>query len=262
MIRSTWPVTGFLFLTLSSGCGGSDEDTGSNVMGTGGFVGAGTGGSSSDMTGGAPGGGGVPAPATGGSTAATGGTPSTGGAVGAGGAPIGAGGALATGGEPNATGGAPAAGGVPNTPIDFDATPADFECLRDWTKVRNFRITNKLGMLDEALAVANQPGSGDYPVGTIIQLVTIEAMVKRAAGWSPETNDWEFFFLNVSQGGTQIVTRGKTDVVNQFGGNCFDCHSAAERQYDLVCETGHGCAALPVPTSVLVATQDSDPRCN
>jgi hypothetical protein len=182
--------------------------------------------------------------------------------VGAGGVPIGAGGALAAGGVANATGGVPSAGGTPNVPVDFDATPADFECLQDWPKIRNFRITNKAGLLDEALAVANQPGSGDFPVGTIIQLVTTEAMVKRAVGWSPETNDWEFFSLSVSQAGAQIVTRGKTNVVNQFGGNCFDCHSAAERQFDLVCETNHGCAPLPIPTNLLVATQDSDPRCN
>lgn len=261
MIRSTWPVCGLLFLALLTRCG-SDEGSSSTDMGTGGFVATGTGGAVASASGGAFASGGLPAASTGGSAAATGGSPGAGGVLGAGGDLASAGGTLATGGEPNATGGVPSAGGAPTTPVDFDATPADFECLQDWQKVRNFRITNKAGFLDEALAVANQPGSGDFPVGTIIQLVTIEAMVKRAPGFSPQTNDWEFFSLNVSQTGTQIVTRGTTNVVNQFGGNCFDCHSAAERQYDLVCETTHGCAPLPIPTSVLVATQDSDPRCN
>src|SRR5215470_18085319 len=40
------------------------------------------------------------------------------------------------------------------TPEEFVAQATDFQCLRDWTHIRHFRITNALGHLDEALAVA------------------------------------------------------------------------------------------------------------
>jgi hypothetical protein len=144
---------------------------------------------------------------------------------------------------------------------DLDMTPEDFVCVLDWDLVRRFRITNLLGHLDETLAVAQSPDGGVYPVGTVIQLIPGEAMVKRATGWSPETNDWEFFSLATSADGTEILARGATRVVNQFGGNCFDCHSAAEPQWDLVCETDHGCAPLPIGPDVIAMLQNGDPRC-
>jgi hypothetical protein len=146
----------------------------------------------------------------------------------------------------------------------LDVTEALFKCLTEMSKVSTgaFFVDNILGNVDATLAVANSTTGGEYPAGSLVSLIPSEVMIKHEAGWNPQTNDWEFFELNVSEQGSEIGVRGTTEVVNQFGGNCFDCHSAAERQYDLVCETGHGCAALPVPTSVLVATQDSDPRCN
>lgn len=144
---------------------------------------------------------------------------------------------------------------------DFVAQASDFDCLKDWTKVRAFRVANGLGKLDAALAVANAPDGGTYPVGTILQLVPTEAMVKRGAGFSPETRDWEFFALTVSAEGTQITSRGKGEVVNQFGLQCFACHDKAAPQFDLVCESTHGCDPLPLSTSFLESLQDSDPRC-
>ena len=45
--------------------------------------------------------------------------------------------------------------------------------------------------------VTNSAEGGEYSVGAIIQLVPIEAMVKRVKGWDPQTNDWEYFFLGV-----------------------------------------------------------------
>ena len=85
---------------------------------------------------------------------------------------------------------------------DFVAQAGDFRNLHTMTKVRDFYIDNRLGHLDQALAVANSPTGGVYPVGTIIQLVPQEAMVKREKGFNPATRDWEFFFLSVSTGGT------------------------------------------------------------
>ncbi len=146
---------------------------------------------------------------------------------------------------------------------DIDMRAQDFDCLLDWTPIRRFYITNKLGRLDETLAVANSAEGGVYPPGTVIQLVPGEAMVKRRAGWSPETNDWEFFYLRVAaDGAVTIEDRGTTDVVNQFGGNCLDCHRLAEPQWDFVCEQDHGCDALPIGEQIIRNLQDTDPRCD
>ena len=70
-------------------------------------------------------------------------------------------------------------------PEEFVAQASDFQCLTDWDKVRHFRITNRLGHLDEALAVAHGEQSVPYPIGTIIQLVPAEAMVKRGSSFRP-----------------------------------------------------------------------------
>jgi len=138
---------------------------------------------------------------------------------------------------------------------------ADFGCILEWPMVRHFRITNVRGHLDEALAVANSPTGGTYPVGTILQLVPSEAMVKRGRGFSPETNDWEFFALDARAGGTTVRSRGAQDTVNAFGGNCFSCHARAEPQWDFVCEDTHGCDPLPIATATLLDIQNGDPRC-
>jgi hypothetical protein len=143
---------------------------------------------------------------------------------------------------------------------DFVPEAGDFRNLHTMTKVRGFYIDNRLGHLDEALAVAGSPDGGEYPVGTIIQLVPQEAMVKRRDGFSPATNDWEFYFLSVSADGTVIETRGREDVVNRFGGNCASCHSLAEPEFDFVCEQDHGCDPLPIGRDVITAVQEADPR--
>ncbi len=143
---------------------------------------------------------------------------------------------------------------------DLEMTGADFVNINAMTKVRGFFIDNRLGHLDDALVVARSEDGGVYPVGTIIQLVPQEAMVKRRKGWSPATKDWEFFFLEVSAEGTTIVTRGAVDTVNRFGGNCAACHALADPQFDFVCEDDHGCEPLPVGDDVIAAIQAADPR--
>jgi hypothetical protein len=172
----------------------------------------------------------------------------------------GAGGAPSSGGS-GGSGAAGAGGTGTSTADDLAATEADFECIKDWTQVRKFWITNKLGKLQAALDVANGNAGGTYPVGTIIQLIPTEAMIKRKAGFSAETNDWEFFSLTVAADGTTIDARGTKDVINQFGGNCFDCHSQAEPKWDMICESGHGCEVLPLSDKVIKNIQDGDPRC-
>lgn len=139
---------------------------------------------------------------------------------------------------------------------------ADFGCIRDGSQVRKFFLDNRLGHLDEALAVAASSSGGTYPVGTIVQLIPQEAMVKRAVGWNAATNDWEFFSLRVSGSTTTILERGVENVANSFGGNCFECHSKAEAQWDLVCESTHGCDPLSISDSIIENLQNGDSRCN
>jgi len=145
---------------------------------------------------------------------------------------------------------------------DLDMQAGDFKCILDGTKVRQFFITNPLGHLDEAIAVANSTTGGTYPVGTILQLIPQEAMVKRAVGWDSATNDWEFFALSVSGMTTTISARGAIDTENAFGGNCFDCHSKAEPQWDLVCEDTNGCDPLSISDTIIENLQNGDSRCN
>jgi hypothetical protein len=152
---------------------------------------------------------------------------------------------------------------------DFAATAADFDCLKDgeWTTVGVSRFKNVLGHTAEMLAVANSPDGGTYPVGTIVQLVPTEASVKRAAGFSPQSHDWEFFSLSAAASGTTITTRGGgSSVVNFTGLSCLGCHSKAAPQWDLVCgdlQGGNtrGCAALPLSGTQLASLQNGDPRC-
>jgi hypothetical protein len=155
------------------------------------------------------------------------------------------------------------AGGATTTAAveDIVLEADDFVRLQDMTPVRGFFVDNRLGHLDEALAVANDTeGAGAYPVGTIIQLIPQEAMVKRAPGFDARSNDWEFFSLSVSESGTEILSRGGAEVINQFGGSCADCHAAAEPQFDFVCEDDHGCEPLPIGDDVIRSVQASDPR--
>lgn len=145
---------------------------------------------------------------------------------------------------------------------DHELAADDFGCILEWPMVRHFRITNVAGHLDEALAVANANAPGmRYPVGTIIQVIPSEAMVKRGDGWSPTTNDWEFVALNVSASGTTIRARGGEETESLISGPCFGCHAAAGADWDYLCETGHGCAPLPFDEATILSVQNGDPRC-
>jgi hypothetical protein len=135
-----------------------------------------------------------------------------------------------------------------------------FGCIRDMTPVREFFVSNLQGNLDGTLAVSNA-GTGKYPEGSVIQLVPTEVMVKREEGFSPVTKDWEFIELQVSDQGTKIAKRGTTDIVNQFGGNCFACHVKANPGRDMVCEQGNGCDPIPLTPTMIKGIQNTDPRC-
>jgi hypothetical protein len=135
-----------------------------------------------------------------------------------------------------------------------------FKCILKMTAVRGFFVDNLAGYLAGAVAVA-QAGKGQYPEGTVLQLIPNEAMIKQQKGFSPETNDWEFFALESDKDGSKIVSRGAKEVNNFLGLNCFECHKAARAEFDLVCEEDHGCVPLPFTRAMFHAIQHTDPRC-
>lgn len=137
---------------------------------------------------------------------------------------------------------------------------SSFKCISEMTKVRHFFVDNLLGNLDETVAVA-EAGTGDYPAGTVLQLLPNEVMIKHPKGVSPATRDWEFFFLDNSAEGSKIYTRGFVEVNNRLGMNCFACHVKARPEFDLVCEEGHGCDPIPITRPMVAAIQKTDPRC-
>jgi len=144
---------------------------------------------------------------------------------------------------------------------DLQIDAKSFRCITKMTRVRHFYVDNLRGQIDATLAAANTPAGAVYPPGSVVQLIPGEAMVKRDKGFNVATRDWEFFELDVSTEGTQIRKRGFADVVNRFGGNCFGCHVAARPEWDLVCESDHGCAPIPLTRAMSRALQRTDPRC-
>lgn len=143
--------------------------------------------------------------------------------------------------------------------VQVDAS--SFRCIRQMQPVRHFFVDNLLGNQAGTLAAANAPKGALYPTGSVVQLVPTEAMVKREPGFSPATGDWEFFELQVSAQGSKIHKRGFAEVNNRFGKNCFGCHAPAREPWDFVCESGHGCEAIPIDHRMTGALQRSDPRC-
>jgi len=135
-----------------------------------------------------------------------------------------------------------------------------FKCITDMTPVRHFYVDNLLGNLQATVAVAEKD-TGDYPEGSVVQLVPTEVMIKQQKGFNPTTRDWEFFAIDVDKDGSKIYQRGFENVNNRFGLNCFGCHQQARTEFDLICELDHGCAPIPVTRPMIHALQKADPRC-
>jgi hypothetical protein len=150
-----------------------------------------------------------------------------------------------------------AAGELPKIPVDGK----NFPCISQLTPVRGFFVGNLRGDLESTLEVARAPTGGVYPPGSIVQLIPTEVMVKQVPGTSPRTRDWEFLELEVSKSGSRIVKRGDAELVGSDGGSCLGCHSLARPEWDMICETDHGCAAIPETPALIGALQRTDPRC-
>lgn len=246
--------------TSTAGTGGTTGGTnagGKSGGGAGGSLGgAGSGGTGTSGSGGSIGGAGAGGAGAGGTSGAgTGGALGGAGAGGAGGAGGGAGGG---------TGG--------GSMDDYEPQASDFTCIADWERPMGpngavgFRITNVLGHTAEALAVAENPDGGVYPVGTIIQHLPTEAMAKRGPGFSAETKDWEFFQLTLSAQGATITARGATNVMT-MGNTCASCHSTADDSMDFICNTSKDYAStacdggFDFPISMLESQENSAANC-
>lgn len=143
----------------------------------------------------------------------------------------------------------------------FEVNDASFKCITEMTKVRHFYVDNlKPGMLAKTVAVAKK-GRGNYPEGSVLQIMPNEVMIKQAKGYSPATRDWEFFWVDIDKTGSKIYTRGFAEVNNRFGLNCFACHVKARPEFDFVCEQDHGCDPIPVTRPMFAALQHTDARC-
>lgn len=136
-----------------------------------------------------------------------------------------------------------------------------FRCIQEMTPVKHFFVDNLNGHVEATKQVALSETGGEYPEGSVVQLVPTEVMIKREKGFNPATKDWEFIELNVSEQGSSIRARGFVDVVNRFGGNCFACHVKAKPQFDMVCEKDHGCDPIALTDTMITAIQKTDPRC-
>ena len=147
---------------------------------------------------------------------------------------------------------------------EFKAKPRDFKCLSQGIQPpgKHFYVFNRnKRKLKKAVAIASGDLPGEeYPVGTILQLLPIEAMVKRGGKYNPSGHGWEFFQLSISPTNkAEIVDRGAAEVKN-FA-SCQGCHLGGQAaQFDLVCE-GHGAAPLFLTDAQVTALQHGDPRC-
>ena len=149
---------------------------------------------------------------------------------------------------------------TPAAVTEYVATLADFDCIKNGTKVGHFYVSNKLGHQAEAEAVAKGNVAGqDYPLGTIIRLFPLEAMVKRGGSAFADTNGWEMFLLTHTDQGNVISARGGVEVKNSAG-SCVSCHSPA-KSFDFVCGTTHGCKPLGATDELVSALQETDPLC-
>ncbi|MEO8048410.1 MAG: cytochrome P460 family protein [Nitrospirota bacterium] len=146
---------------------------------------------------------------------------------------------------------------------DITISEQTFGCILDWPKVRNtyFKHSDPQKLKEAMRIFRDSVPDKEYPVGTILQLIPFEAMVKHPREKFSNTNGWEFFHLDVSKEGTKIADRGEQVVNRSQGVTCLSCHQPAAR-FDFVCEKGHGCAPIPFDDQKIAEIQKADLRCS
>jgi len=75
----------------------------------------------------------------------------------------------------------PAMAAPPQATASFPISDKSFKCITQMTHVRHFYVDNLAGNLVGTVKVA-QAATGNYPVGSVLQLVPTEVMVKTRAG--------------------------------------------------------------------------------
>lgn len=96
------------------------------------------------------------------------------------------------------------------SPIALTAEPLikvddnSFKCITSMTKVGHFYVDNLVGNVAGTVKVAKE-GKGEYPTGSVLQLMPNEVMIKQQKGYSPATKDWEFFWIDVDKKGKRSI---------------------------------------------------------
>jgi len=154
--------------------------------------------------------------------------------------------------------------------VGASARMPKFRCLTDGVRPtgKNFFVFQKnKKKLAAALAMTESGDtSAGYPVGTILQVLPFEAMVKRKPGFNSDGGDWEFFQLSLEQNKrgrwkTTVTAHGRAEIANRIG-SCQGCHATLAKSHDYVCEFVIGAAGLGLTDAQLQSIQASDPRCH
>ena len=146
-------------------------------------------------------------------------------------------------------------------PTDIKITESSFRCIREMKRVRGFFIDNLLGNVEATEQAANSTDGAAYPPGSLVQVIPTSAMIKHQRGYNPETNDWEFFEMDVTAKGVTFLGRGFAELNMRNGLNCLGCHKPAKATRDLICDRARECTPIPLTPAMLRALQNTDPRC-
>jgi hypothetical protein len=125
---------------------------------------------------------------------------------------------------------------TPTPTEDLDMRLADFANIQGFAQPsgRGYLVANQLGHESVALAVASSAFGGNFPVGSIVERVPSEVMVKRRKGFNYLTNDWEFFAINFASDGKtplSFAVRGSEQT------SCFQCHQTlSSLKWDFICQ--------------------------
>src|SRR4029450_4512191 len=109
---------------------------------------------------------------------------------------------------------------------ELNGSEESFGSVLDLPKARNprFNPADAQEVREAMRILRDSVPDVEYPVGTILQLVPFEAMVKHPKEKFPKTNGWEFFALDISAAGTKIRDRGDSVVNLSQGKTCLSCH--------------------------------------